>query len=119
MDMIIPDVMAGAGTIALEILEDVNDVDAIFVPVGSAGLLAGITVAVKHVSPKTKVIGLEPETCPSLMMALKEGRPIVAKPLPSLADRLCVKMVGCNAFHTLKGRRFSPDRSSNRPHANK
>ncbi|KAK6031028.1 hypothetical protein OSTOST_02826, partial [Ostertagia ostertagi] len=82
--------------------ERVKDLDAILVPVGSGGLLAGITVAVKHAAPNVKVIGLESETCPTFMMAMKEGRPIVAKPLPSFADGLTVKIAGCNAFHTLK-----------------
>ncbi|VDO84295.1 unnamed protein product [Heligmosomoides polygyrus] len=61
------DSMAGAGTVAVEILEEVPDLDAIFVPVGGAGLFAATVVAVKAMSPKTKVIGLEAQTCPALM----------------------------------------------------
>ncbi|KAK6755138.1 hypothetical protein RB195_013861 [Necator americanus] len=97
------DVIAGAGTIALEILEEVKDVDAILVPVGGAGLLGGISVAVKQTSPKTKVIGLESEASPSFSAALKAGQPVTIKIQPSLAASLAVSRVGYNSFNIAKG----------------
>ncbi|KAK5974539.1 L-threonine dehydratase catabolic TdcB, partial [Trichostrongylus colubriformis] len=96
------DVMAGAGTIALEILQEVQNIDAVLVPVGGGGLLTGITIATKNISSRIKVIGLESETCPTLRTALTEGRPTVVQPLPSFADGLAMKRVGCNAFYSLK-----------------
>ncbi|VDO25941.1 unnamed protein product [Haemonchus placei] len=74
------DVMAGAGTAALEILQDIKDIDAILVPVGGGGLLAATTVAVKNISPDTKVIGLESETCPATQVRL---RPVDNSRLPN------------------------------------
>ncbi|EYC32996.1 hypothetical protein Y032_0002g548 [Ancylostoma ceylanicum] len=97
------DMIAGAGTIGLEILEQVKDVDYVLVPVGGAGLLAGIASAIKQTSPKTKIIGVEPEASRPLSAALKEGRPVNIKTLPSLASSLAVSRVGYNSFHIAKG----------------
>ncbi|KAL6741322.1 hypothetical protein Aduo_014589 [Ancylostoma duodenale] len=97
------DVIAGAGTIGLEILEQVKDVDFVLVPVGAAGLYAGISVAIKQTSPKTKIIGIESEATQALSAALKEGRPVNIKRRPSLASSLAVSAVGHNSFHIAKG----------------
>ncbi|KJH53397.1 pyridoxal-phosphate dependent protein [Dictyocaulus viviparus] len=96
------DVLAGAGTVAEEIFDQVDDVDAILVPAGGGGLIAGVCVAAKALSPKTKVIGLVPETCPSLLNSLEAGKPVFTKCSATLADGLAVPLVGCNAFHSLK-----------------
>ncbi|PIO73203.1 hypothetical protein TELCIR_04829 [Teladorsagia circumcincta] len=90
------DIMAGAGTIALEVLEEVKDLDAILVPVGSGGLLAGITVAVKHAAPNVKVIGLESETCPTFMIVLEGAGAIgPAALLAGNIEGLAGKRVAC------------------------
>ncbi|KAK5981103.1 L-threonine dehydratase catabolic TdcB [Trichostrongylus colubriformis] len=96
------EVLAGAGTIAVEIFEQVDDVDAILVPIGGGGLLAGTCVAAKALSPTTKVIGMEPEVMPSFLKSLEAGKPVLCPSNPTLADGLAVPLVGCNAFETAK-----------------
>ncbi|KAG5183839.1 tryptophan synthase beta subunit-like PLP-dependent enzyme [Tribonema minus] len=91
-----PDIIAGAGTMGMEILEQVPNVEVVVVPVGGAGLIAGIALAVKTLRPDVKVIGVEPEFCPSYTAALE------AITTPTLADGLAVPMVGHNAFAVAK-----------------
>ncbi|KAK6739053.1 hypothetical protein RB195_020872 [Necator americanus] len=98
-----PDILAGQGTIGLEILEQVPDVDAIIVPVGGAGLIAGIAVAVKTLKPQVQVIAVESDTCPSYTEAIKAGKPVLVSVRSTLADGLAVPMVGGNALATLDG----------------
>ena len=69
-------VIAGAGTLGTEILEQVPDVEAIVVPVGGAGLIAGTALAIKTLAPHVQVIGAEPASVPSLSAALEAGRPV-------------------------------------------
>uniref|UniRef100_A0AC34GXR5 Tryptophan synthase beta chain-like PALP domain-containing protein n=1 Tax=Panagrolaimus sp. ES5 TaxID=591445 RepID=A0AC34GXR5_9BILA len=96
------DILAGAGTIGLELLDQVNDLDAVIIPVGGGGLIAGIGVAIKTLYPKIQIIGVESETCPSFTKSLEAGIPTITKCLPSLADGLAVPLVGVNAFYTAK-----------------
>ena len=91
-------IIAGAGTIGLEIIEQVSNIDAIVVPVGGAGLIAGLAIAVKEKNPRVKVIGVEPERCPSLHNALQAGHPVDAWHGSTLADGLAVPQVGDRAF---------------------
>src|SRR5918994_3703151 len=70
------DVIAGQGTCGLEILEDAPDVEAILVPVGGGGLIAGIAAAVTAVRPEVEVLGVEPAGAPKLSRALEAGRPV-------------------------------------------
>lgn len=93
-----PPILAGAGTIGMEIIDDVPDVDFVVVPIGGAGLIAGISCAVKTLKPDTKVIGVEPEFCASYTAALRAGRPVPVPVTPTLADGLAVPVVGSNAF---------------------
>ena len=99
-----PHIIAGAGTVGLEILEQVADVDAIVVPVGGGGLIAGISLAVKKVRPDVQVIGVEPKRCASLLAALHAGRVVPVNVRSTLADGLAVPTVGANAFEL--ARRF-------------
>lgn len=94
--------MAGAGTIGVEIMEDVPDVDAVVVPVGGAGLIAGVSCAVKTLKPDTAVIGVEPEFCASYIAALHAGKPVPAHVTPTLADGLAVPVVGPHAFEVAR-----------------
>ena len=91
-------IIAGQGTVGLEILEDVPDVDAIVVPVGGGGLIAGIALAVKALRPQVKIIGVEPEHAPTLSRSLDAGRPVRVVPAPTLADGLAVSQVGDLCF---------------------
>ncbi|MFO0828640.1 MAG: pyridoxal-phosphate dependent enzyme [Phycisphaerales bacterium] len=91
-------IIAGQGTMGLEILEQVPAPDAIIVPVGGAGLIAGVALAVKRLSPRTQIIGVEPRRCPSYYEALRIGHPVHVPTLPTLADGLAVPQVGDRAF---------------------
>jgi threonine dehydratase len=93
-----PDIIAGQGTVALEILEDVPDVDAIIVPVGGAGLIAGIGLVVKSLRPQTRIIGVEPENAVSLYESLRAGKVVRVQTKPTLADGLAVAEVGKLCF---------------------
>ncbi len=93
-----PAIIAGQGTIGLEILRQVPDMDAVIVPVGGAGLIAGVALAVKTLKPGVAVIGVEPERAASYTAALQAGRPVDIELLPTLADGLSVPKVGANAF---------------------
>jgi len=96
------DVIAGQGTIALEILEQTTDLDAIVTPVGGGGLIAGICTVVKALRPGVKVIGVESESAPCLAAALAAGHPVDVTLKPSLADGLAVPRVGNHAFAALR-----------------
>jgi threonine dehydratase len=85
-----PPILAGAGTIGMEIIDDVPDVEAVVVPIGGAGLIAGVSCAIKTLKPDTKVIGVEPEFCASYSAAMKAGKPVPAAFTPTLADGLAV-----------------------------
>ncbi|CAD6188071.1 unnamed protein product [Caenorhabditis auriculariae] len=98
------DILAGAGTVGLEIIDQVTNVDAVLVPVGGCGLIAGVAVAVKTLSPKTRVIGVASETCPALIRSLEKGEPVYTPTNPTLADGLAVPAIGVNAFRTLRNR---------------
>jgi threonine ammonia-lyase medium form len=83
-----PDVMAGQGTVGLEICDDVADLDAVIVPVGGGGLLSGVAAAVKARSPRTRVIGVEPVGAAALTAALTAGTPVRLERVTSIADGL-------------------------------
>ncbi|XP_059615789.1 L-threonine dehydratase catabolic TdcB-like [Phlebotomus argentipes] len=95
-----PHIMAGQGTIGLEIIEQVGQPDAVVVPVGGGGLIAGVATAIKAISPMTKIIGVESDKCPSFSRALEHGGPILTPNMATLADGLAVPTVGYNAFAT-------------------
>jgi len=97
-----PPILAGAGTIGIEIIDAVPDVDAVVVPVGGAGLIAGISCAVKTLKPECKVYGVEPEFAASYIAALKAGKPVAASISPTLADGLAVPVVGSHAFEVAR-----------------
>jgi threonine dehydratase len=88
-----PAIIAGQGTMALEILEQVPDIDAIVIPVGGAGLLAGIALAVKTLQPQIRLIGVEPEGAAKFAAAARMGAPVQIQCRPTLADGLA-KLIG-------------------------
>jgi threonine dehydratase len=94
-----PDVIAGQGTIAVEILRQTGgDLDAIFVPVGGGGLIAGIAVYVKYLFPRIKIIGVEPTDAASMHEALKAGQRVTLERVGIFADGVAVKRVGEETF---------------------
>ncbi len=99
-----PAIIAGQGTMALEILEQVRDVDAIVCPIGGAGLIAGIAVAAKALKPRLKIIGVESVATASFTAALKAKRPVTIPRRATLADGLAVLKVGANAFELARSR---------------
>lgn len=93
-----PAIIAGQGTMALEILKQVPDVDAIVAPIGGAGLIAGLAVTIKSLHPEVKIIGVESSATASFSAALKKNRPVTIPRKSTLADGLAVLRVGDNAF---------------------
>lgn len=93
-----PAVIAGQGTIGLEILEQTPEVEAVIVPVGGGGLIAGIATAIKALRPGVQIIGVESNHTTSFAAALRAGRPVTVRSRPTLADGLAVAQVGANAF---------------------
>ena len=95
-------IIEGQATVGIEILEDQSDIDFLFVPVGGGGLSAGVGAYFKTVSPKTKVIGLEPEGAPSMLAALKAGHPVTLENIEQFVDGASVKRVGNVTFSICK-----------------
>ncbi|MDZ4793165.1 MAG: threonine ammonia-lyase [Bacteroidota bacterium] len=95
-------IIEGQGTVAVEILEDQDDIDYLFVPVGGGGLSAGVGTYFKTYSPKTKIIGLEPEGAPSMFEALKAGHPVTLEHIERFVDGAAVKRVGELTFAICK-----------------
>ncbi len=88
------EVIAGQGTIGLEIASQLPDVDAVIVPIGGGGLISGIGVALKKLKPSVKVIGVEPAAAPKYYESRKAGKITSISPSPSLADGVLTKSVG-------------------------
>jgi threonine dehydratase len=93
-----PDIIAGQGTLGLEILEQVPRVEAVIIPIGGGGLIAGASLAIKHERPDVQVIGVESEHAPNFSAALAAGKPVDVPPLPTLADGLAVGQIGAHAL---------------------
>ena len=93
-----PAIIAGQGTMALEIMEQVPDLDAVVVPIGGAGLLAGVSLAIKSLRPSIQVIGVEAENTPCFSAAMRNGQPVSIESKPTLADGLAVGKIGAHAF---------------------
>ena len=92
------DVIAGQGTIGLEILNNLNNIDAIVVPIGGGGLISGIAYAVKQLSPKTKVYGVQAEGAASMFRSVKDGKRGKLPSVSTFADGIAVKEPGVNTF---------------------
>lgn len=99
-----PAIIAGQGTMALEIFEQVRAADAIVCPIGGAGLIAGIAVAAQALKPRLQVIGVESVATASFTAALKAKRPVKIPRRATLADGLAVLQVGANAFELARPR---------------
>src|SRR5262249_25040718 len=93
-----PAVMAGQGTIGLELLEQNPYLEAVLVPVGGGGMIAGIAVAKKETNPRIRIIGVQAERLPSIQGAVARERPVTLPAAPTLADGIAVRRAG---EHTL------------------
>jgi threonine dehydratase len=89
-----PDIISGQGTIALEVVQDCETPDFIFVPIGGGGLISGIASGIKALCPHTRVIGVQAAACPSACQALKEGRVVRVEAAQSIADGIALKQIG-------------------------
>ncbi|CAF3849796.1 unnamed protein product, partial [Adineta steineri] len=92
-----PHILAGQGSLGLEVLDQVPDVDAILVPTGGGGLLAGIAVAVKSLNPRVQIISVESERASGFYASTKAGHPVFTECQSTLADGLAVPLIGANA----------------------
>ncbi len=93
-----PKVIAGQGTIALEILEEMPDVEAVIVPIGGGGLIAGIAFALKQLKPDVKVYGVQADGAPSMYRSVKDGHREHLPSVSTIADGIAVKEPGVNTF---------------------
>lgn len=91
-------VIAGQGTIGLEILQQLPTVDQILVPIGGGGLISGIAFAVKSLSPHCRVIGVQAKGAPSMYQAIKDGKRESLQAVSTIADGIAVKAPGVNTF---------------------
>lgn len=89
-----PAVIAGQGTLGLELIDQLPELDTVLIPVGGGGLAAGTALAIKTMRPQVKVIGVEPATIPSLTRALQTGHPVEVPEGQTLADGIAVRRVG-------------------------
>ncbi|MCW8922582.1 MAG: threonine ammonia-lyase, biosynthetic [Gammaproteobacteria bacterium] len=93
------DVIAGQGTIGVEILRQHNgDIDAVFVPVGGGGLIAGVAAFIKHVRPEVKIIGVEPDDAPCMAEAFKKKKRVVLDHVGIFADGVAVRQAGKETY---------------------
>jgi threonine dehydratase len=97
-----PDIIAGQGTIGLEIIEDLPDVNTVIVPIGGGGLISGISIAIKSLKPAAKMIGVEPERASSMYQSMKNGKITRLTDTTSIADGLATREPGPLTFETAK-----------------
>lgn len=97
-----PAIIAGQGTMGLEVLEQVPEVEAVVVPIGGGGLIAGVAAALKARRPRLRVVGVESFRAPTFTKALRAGRPVKIPSATTLADGLSVPQIGAYAFTIAK-----------------
>lgn len=93
-----PHVIAGQGTIGLEIITEMPDVDAVIVPVGGGGLISGVAFTIKTIKPNVKVYGVQAQGAPSMVQSIKEGERKRLQSVSTIADGIAVKEPGVNTF---------------------
>lgn len=97
-----PAIIAGQGTIGLEILEDLPDIDTVVVPIGGGGLISGIALALKHVRPEVQVIGVQAEGAASMKKAVSSGEIRESSGVSTIADGIAIKHPGELTFSIVK-----------------
>src|SRR5262249_24803246 len=93
-----PPIIVGQGTMGLEIVEQIPDLEGVIIPVGGAVLLAGVSLAIKTLHPTAKIVAVEAKNVASFSAALEAGKPTKVTMRPTLADGLAIPQVGTNAF---------------------
>ncbi len=89
-----PKIIEGQGTVGIEILEDLPDVDFVFIPVGGGGLTAGVSAYIKEIHPEVKIIGVEPAGAPAMYQSLKEEKVVTLEDIDKFVDGAAVQRVG-------------------------
>lgn len=97
-----PRVIEGQGTVGKEIVDELSNIDYLFVPIGGGGLCAGVSTYFKTYSPQTKIVGVEPAGAPSMKEALKEGKPVRLEKIQRFVDGAAVQKVGDLTFSICK-----------------
>jgi threonine dehydratase len=95
-------VITGQGTVGLEILDQLPEVEAVICPVGGGGLIAGVAMAVKEKNPNIAVYGVQTMACPSMKQSLIEQKPVAIKSAPTMADGIAVQKPGASNFEIVK-----------------
>lgn len=95
-------IIAGQGTVGLEILEQLPDVDAIVCPVGGGGLISGVAAAVKEKHPSIQIYGVQAKACTSMEQSLQEKKPVFVDSSPTMADGIAVKKPGQHTFQIVQ-----------------
>ena len=95
-------IIAGTGTVGVELLEQTSTPDIVLVPIGGGGLIAGVAIAIKESSPSTRVIGVEPEAATVMRQSLDAGRALRVMPEPTIADGLAAPMAGERNFEAVR-----------------
>lgn len=95
------EIIAGQGTIGLEIMDQLDDIDAALVPLGGGGLISGVAVALKSLRPGIKVVGVQTEAAPSAFLSFRARRAVQKLPGPTLADGIAVGEVGERTLETI------------------
>lgn len=93
-----PDIIAGQGTVGLEIFDQLDNIDAVLVPIGGGGLISGIAIALKQLNPSIKIIGVEPEDAQSMKMSIEANEPRMLTSCNTIADGIAVKSPGDLTF---------------------
>jgi threonine dehydratase len=95
-------VIAGQGTLGIEMLEQHPDLDVLVIPIGGGGLISGVACAAKEISPKIRVIGVQTSKLPSMKAALEHGSPVTLPPKVTIADGIAVRCAGTITFPLVK-----------------
>ena len=93
-----PLVIAGQGTIGLELLEQIENLEAVVVPIGGGGLIGGVATALKESRPEVRVVGVQTSRLPSMQRALRDGHPVTLDPATTIADGIAVRRAGDTTF---------------------
>ncbi len=97
-----PYIIAGQGTVGLEIFEQLREVQDVFVPIGGGGLIAGVAIALKQLNPAIRIIGVEAEGAQSMRASIAKGEPVTLNSIQTIADGIAVKSPGIQTFKAAK-----------------
>ncbi len=97
-----PYIIAGQGTVGLEIFEQIKDVDDVMVPIGGGGLISGIAIALKHLNPRVRIIGVEADGAQSMKLSMEKGAAVTLNSVNTIADGIAVKSPGSLTFDIVR-----------------